>query len=266
MYDIKGKIALVTGGARGIGLSCVKELLRNGVQAVSILDINAEEGSQAVKELSKEFGDDKTIFIKTDVTKSNEFEDGFKATINKWKKIDIVVNNAGVLNDAQWDLEISINCGGVVRGTLLGFQYMGKDKGGNGGVIVNIASILGLQPLDSCPVYTASKHFVVGFDRSLGTPYHYNRTGIKIVTMCPGVTETLLVHDANKYALTSLCSDMGQLLVADLTALPAQPTENVAKGVITLITKGDNGSVWVAEGNQPVYEVEIPDRNTLGKQ
>jgi len=55
----------------------------------------------------------------------------------------------------------------VVRGTLLGLQYMGKDEGGNGGVVVNIASILGLAPLAGSPVYVATKHAVIGHTRSL---------------------------------------------------------------------------------------------------
>jgi 15-hydroxyprostaglandin dehydrogenase (NAD) len=56
----------------------------------------------------------------------------------------------------------------VVRGTLLGFQYMGKDKGGKGGVVVNIASILGLAPMAGCPVYAGTKHAVIGITRSFG--------------------------------------------------------------------------------------------------
>jgi len=56
----------------------------------------------------------------------------------------------------------------VVRGTLLGLQHMGKDEGGNGGVLVNIASILGLAPLSTSPVYVATKHAVIGLSRSFG--------------------------------------------------------------------------------------------------
>ncbi|KAF2899024.1 hypothetical protein ILUMI_07151, partial [Ignelater luminosus] len=233
--------------------------------AVTIADINAVKGEEAIKEITKEFGANRAIFVKTDVTKVDQLESAFKITLNTWKTIDVVINNAGVMNDGQWELEIAINCNAVVRGTLLALQYMGKDKGGKGGVIVNIASILGLQPLPGCPIYVGTKHFVVGFDRSLGTPYHYNRTGVKILTMCPGVTDTPLISEANKYALATLSPDIGQQLAKELGNLPAQPTENVARGMMTLITKGDNGSVWVCEGNEPIYEVNIPDRLTYRK-
>lgn len=77
----------------------------------------------------------------------------------------------------------------------MGLQYIGKDKGGNGGVIVNISSIFGVNGDTSFPIYSATKHFVVGLSRSMGTPYYYNRTGVRIVTNCPGLTDTgLTVH------------------------------------------------------------------------
>lgn len=98
---------------------------------------------------------------------------------------------------------------------------MGKNNGGKGGVIVNIASILGLQELDGCPIYVGTKHFVVGLNRSLGTPYFYNLTGIKFLTMCPGVTDTPLISEAGKFALQGF-PDLGRTLATSLGALPEQ--------------------------------------------
>jgi 15-hydroxyprostaglandin dehydrogenase (NAD) len=66
----------------------------------------------------------------------------------------------------------------VVRGTLLGLQYMGKDEGGIGGVVVNIASIAGLGPFAGSPVYVATKHAVIGLTRSFGVSTAYNNVGI----------------------------------------------------------------------------------------
>lgn len=109
----------------------------------------------------------------------------------------------------------------VSRGTLLGFEYMGKDNGGRGGVIVNIASILGMQPLAGCPIYVGTKHFVVGLSRSFGTPFYYNRSGILVLTMCPGVTDTPLISEAGHHALPD--TNTGKLLAQELGALPAQP-------------------------------------------
>lgn len=187
------------------------------------------------------------------------------------------------MNDQKWELEIAINCvstilelktttiltikifqNAVSQGTLLGIKYMGKNNGGKGGVIVNIASILGLQELSGCPIYVGTKHFVVGLNRSFGTKYFWDLTGIKFVTMCPGVTDTPLISEAGHFAL-DIFPQLGNQLANELGSLPAQRPENVAKGLITLITKGDNGSVWVSEGGQPIYEVAIPDRRTIRK-
>lgn len=257
---IKGKTALVTGAATGIGLEYVKALLKNGAQNVAVCDVDVRKGENAVRELQTEYGADRVIFIKTDVTNVAELEEAFKKTHTTFKALDIVINNAGILDDGRWELQIAINVNAVVRGTLLGLQYMGKDKGGKGGVVVNIASILGLAPLAGSPVYVATKHAVIGLTRSFGLPYHFDRTGVRVIAMCPGVTDTPLISEAHRRQLRE---DWGDEAGRELDELPKQKPECVAKGMIHLIEKGSSGSIWVAEGGQPVYEVLIPDRQTL---
>jgi len=257
---IKGKTALVTGAATGIGLEYVKALLKNGAQNVAVCDVDVRKGENAVRELQTEYGADRVIFIKTDVTNVAELEEAFKKTHTTFKALDIVINNAGILDDGRWELQIAINVNAVVRGTLLGLQYMGKDKGGKGGVVVNIASILGLAPLAGSPVYVATKHAVIGLTRSFGLPYHFDRTGVRVIAMCPGVTDTPLISEAHRRQLRE---DWGDEAGRELDELPKQKPECVAKGMMHLIEKGSSGSIWVAEGGQPVYEVLIPDRQTL---
>jgi len=257
---IKGKTALVTGAATGIGLEYVKALLKNGAQNVAVCDVDVRKGENAVRELQTEYGADRVIFIKTDVTNVAEMEEAFKKTHTTFKALDIVINNAGILDDGRWELQIAINVNAVVRGTLLGLQYMGKDKGGKGGVVVNIASILGLAPLAGSPVYVATKHAVIGLTRSFGLPYHFDRTGVRVMAMCPGVTDTPLISEAHRRQLRE---DWGDEAGRELDELPKQKPECVAKGMMHLIEKGSSGSIWVAEGGQPVYEVLIPDRQTL---
>lgn len=103
---------------------------------------------------------------------------------------------------------------------MLGMKYMGKDQGGKGGVIVNIASILGLQPMAGCPVYVGTKHAVIGMSRSFGMPWHFQRTGVKVLTMCPGVTDTPLISEAGHRSLSTEC---GTECARELGALPKQP-------------------------------------------
>nr|AAR84629.1 putative alcohol dehydrogenase [Gryllotalpa orientalis] len=258
--DPKGKYALVTGGATGIGLAYVKELLRHGVQAVAVADLDERKGDNSVKQLNDEFGAGKAIFIKCDVTNKDDLEATFRKAAATFKGLDIVINNAGILDDSRWETEIAINVTAVARGTWLAFDLMGKNKGGRGGVVVNIASILGLQAMAGCPVYVATKHAVVGLSRSFGMPYHFDRTGVRVLTMCPGVTDTPLISEAHHRQFTD---DLGKECGRELDALPKQKPENVAKGMLHIICKASNGSVWVSEGGQPVYEVAIPERETI---
>lgn len=98
---------------------------------------------------------------------------------------------------------------------------MGKNNGGKGGVVVNAASILGLQEMDGCPVYVASKHFVIGLDRSFGTQYWHDLTGIRFISMCPGVTDTPLIGECKNFALTGF-PKLGEVMAHSLHVLPFQ--------------------------------------------
>ncbi|KAF2887127.1 hypothetical protein ILUMI_19046 [Ignelater luminosus] len=265
MYDLNGKSILVTGGASGIGFGCVREILRVGARAATILDIDEKGGKTAVEILTREFGPNRLIFIKADVTKRDEFEDAFKKSLETWKSIDILINNAAICNDSQWDHEIILNTHSVVQGTLLGLQYMGKDKGGKGGVIVNVSSIACFGGEAVMPVYTGTKHFVTGFSRSLGTSYHYNRTGVRIVVVCPGCTDTPLISQLHQSDTTFLFPQLKQLYEKVAKSFIKQSVVKLAEGVVTCIRNGENGSVWVSENDEPAYEIEIPERKSLQK-
>ncbi|CAG9837242.1 unnamed protein product [Diabrotica balteata] len=264
VFDIQGKIAVLTGGAAGIGFSIAVELLKNGLKGVVIADIDSKSGNEAITKLTSHFGSNKAVFLKTDVTKADQLEAAFKLALSTFGGVDIVINNAGVLKDSQWELEIAVNCNAVVQGTLLGIKYMGKNNGHKGGVIVNIASIYGFQEMEACPVYVATKHFVIGLDKSFGTKYHYDLTGIKFVTMCPGITDTTLVAESSGFCLPGF-PNLGKMLTEGLASLPQQTPECVGQGIVTAITKGDHGSIWVSEGKEPAYELEVPDRRTMRK-
>ncbi|KAF2882139.1 hypothetical protein ILUMI_24061, partial [Ignelater luminosus] len=223
MYDLNGKVVLITGGASGIGLSSAKEILRAGAQGVTIADINEANGKTAEKELAKLFGPNRVIFLKIDVTKQDEFEEAFDKTLKKWKTIDILINNAATINDKQWESQIALNINAMVRGNLLGLQYMGKDRGSKGGIILNVASIFGLQSGYTFPIFSATKHFTIGLTRSLGTPYHFDRTGVRIATICPGYTSTPLADYVRQTDAPFLSSDLWQLYVKSDKDIPKQP-------------------------------------------
>ncbi|VEN35138.1 unnamed protein product [Callosobruchus maculatus] len=79
------------------------------IQHKILADVNPELGAKALQEIEKEFGPNKAIFSHTDVTDYNQFEDAFKKAVEKYKNVDILINNAGILNDAIWQKQIAIN-------------------------------------------------------------------------------------------------------------------------------------------------------------
>uniref|UniRef100_A0A1B6E1S2 15-hydroxyprostaglandin dehydrogenase [NAD(+)] n=1 Tax=Clastoptera arizonana TaxID=38151 RepID=A0A1B6E1S2_9HEMI len=106
--DLKGKVALVTGAAAGIGKAYCEELLKNGAK-VSLCDINCQQGEQLVEQLCLKYGRDRALFCQCDVTDYNQFEESFEKTLAAFGNLDIVINNAGIFNDRFWELEVDVN-------------------------------------------------------------------------------------------------------------------------------------------------------------
>ncbi|NWX29023.1 PGDH dehydrogenase, partial [Notiomystis cincta] len=169
---VNGKVALVTGGAQGIGRAFVQALLGKGAK-VALLDRNSEAGQESKAALDEQFEAQRTLFIQCDVTDQEQLKGAFKKVIEHFGRLDIVVNNAGVNNEKDWESTIQTNLTSVIRGTYLGLEYMRKGKGGDGGVIINISSLAGLMPAAFQPVYCATKHGVIGFTRSIAVSMHF---------------------------------------------------------------------------------------------
>lgn len=189
------------------------------LQRVCILDMDMKSAEDACKKLNLEYKRDCCCCKKVDVTNCDQLESALNECCKSMKSLDILINNAGVMNDNKWEMEIAINLNAVVRGTMLGMKMMGRDMGGHGGVIVNIASILGMQAIAGCPVYVGTKHAVLGMSRAWGMPFHYNRTGVKVLTMCPGVTDTPLISEAHGLQMTGA---IGKECQRELDSMPKQ--------------------------------------------
>ncbi|XP_031355706.1 uncharacterized protein LOC116180023 [Photinus pyralis] len=251
MSMLKGKYALVTGGAQGIGLACVKELLVNGIEGVTLVDINEVRGEESTALLKKEFGTEKLIFVAADVSKKDQVEGAFKKSIEHWKHLDVVINNAGLLGEQDWKPTLSTNCDGMLHGTLFGLEYMSTKQNGRGGVIVNMGSINGVYPNATLPVYSATKAFTVMLGRCFGDPIYYDHNGVKVLTICPGRTITEMVHNApNLIASKSLCPNIQTVFQNRLMNLKPQTPEELAKQILEVMIRGGSGTAWVIAGNE----------------
>lgn len=164
------KIALVTGGARGIGKEVAKKFAKEGYDLV----INYVSDHTDIDALKKEFRElnSEALFIKTDVTSLEECEMMVKKAIEQFEKIDVLVNNAGITKDnllmrmkeEEFDRVIDVNLKGTFNVTKSVIPYMIKKKAGK---IVNISSVVGVSGNAGQCNYSASKAGVIGFTKSI---------------------------------------------------------------------------------------------------
>lgn len=243
------KVALITGGSNGIGLQCAKAMFAAGLKGLMIIDVDEENGKKAVEC----FGKEKTEFFRADASCFKHLEVGFKKTIEKFQNLDIVVNNAGIMREEEWPKCIDVNLKGVIQGTYLAMRkYIVEFTSGCEGYVVNMSSISGLQPVCPVPVYSATKHAIIGFTRAVGTEFYYNLSCCKVWALCPGVTDTVMLTTGNSR------------FEEEIECLPKQGAECVGKALVDLITMNpENGTCWIVEGGEPIYQVKFPDRTAM---
>jgi NAD(P)-dependent dehydrogenase (short-subunit alcohol dehydrogenase family) len=195
MGDLNGKVAIVTGAAKGIGESTAKLFAKEGAR-VTVSDVDVENGEKVVKAINDNGGE--AIFVKSDASKAEDHEDLVKKTVDAFGKLDIAVNNAGIggplAKTAEYPLEgwekvINLNLNGVFYGTKFQIAEMLKNGGGS---IVNIASILGQVGTANSPAYVAAKHGVVGLTKTAAI--EYAKEGIRVNSVGPGYIKTPLLN------------------------------------------------------------------------
>ncbi|KAB7497122.1 Dehydrogenase/reductase SDR family member 7 [Armadillidium nasatum] len=129
------------------------------------------------------------MFVKCDVTSDEEFEDAYNTCEKQLGKITILCNNAGVFA-RDYKTSMDIIFGAVVRGTELALKRMGKHNGGEGGFVVNTGSTIGVARFPLTPMYCASKAAVIHYTRCMGHEFHYNYSGVHILSVNPGPVDT----------------------------------------------------------------------------
>ncbi|KXJ18506.1 15-hydroxyprostaglandin dehydrogenase [NAD(+)] isoform X2 [Exaiptasia diaphana] len=226
---IEGCVALVTGAASGIGKAVCERLLEAGCKVV-LVDINENKSEELIKKFNGEYGKDQTMFLPCDVSNQDQLEGIFTTTISKYGRLDIVCNNAGIIDEKNWMRTLDINLKAVIHGTLLAMEHMLS------GVIINTSSTGGLHPASFCPVYCGSKFGVVGFTRSIA-PVAFRKKGIRVNCICPGGTDTAIYESFEQLELTQEQKDLKE-------KVGKQTPVFVAKCFMDLIKDdNDNGQV-----------------------
>lgn len=247
--DIKNKTVVITGGAVGIGYEIAFRYLGKGAKHVILLDLDEKQGTEAVKTLTTKYGANKACFYKCDVTA--DLESVSKKIFDTYKTVDVLVNNAGVLDDTSAKKTIGINVTALIEFSMKFWEHMRKDKGGNGGTIINLASIYGFRIDQYLPTYQASKFAVMGFTKSLGHKYNFDRTGVRVVAICPGFTETKLTSNPKTWPDNQLQMD----LFVFLKGQAWQQVGVVGVAAVEVFECADSGTAWLIEGGKPIVQV-----------
>ncbi|HIM38275.1 MAG TPA: glucose 1-dehydrogenase, partial [Dehalococcoidia bacterium] len=193
---LENKVALISGGARGMGAAEARMFAREGAKVV-IGDVLEAEGRQVEAQINEAGGE--CVFVLLDVTQESQWQQAVETAVARFGKLDVLVNNAGIvlrgiLEDTSaedWDKVMDVNAKGVFLGTRAAISEMKKSGGGS---IVNISSISGIVgQSDIQPVYNASKGAVRIFTKSAAI--QYAKEGIRVNSVHPGSIDTPMAGD-----------------------------------------------------------------------
>jgi len=241
---VEGKVALITGGARGLGEATGRVMAQEGATVI-LTDILDAEGETAAKDITANGG--KAVYLHQDVTDEAVWAEIVDGVVAEHGRLDIVVNNAGIVLDANvedttldgWRRVNAINSEAVFLGTREAIRVM-KAQDPRGGSIVNISSIAGLVGIDNLAAYNASKGAVRLFTKSAALHVAKQGYGIRINSVHPSYTWTPMVQQlgdntGDRDAFFQALSQVHPL------GRPGEPMD-IAYGVLYLAS---DEAVWV---------------------
>lgn len=240
--SLENKVAIVTGGAMGIGLGIAKALADKKCRVV-VADINSEQCQKAVKEL--EAIGVQALAIKCDVSKKSDVVKLFEQTIKKFGQVDVLVNNAGIypfvslekMTEKDWDKVIDVNLKSIFLTCKEALRLMPA-----GGRIVNISSIASLVGFEGLTHYCASKGAINGFTRAFALEAAHKNILVNVVA--PGAIET-------PGASQGMSADLKKQTIATIPLARMGQPADIAGAVVFLATDDSayiTGQVIVVDG------------------
>lgn len=250
ILNLEKKVAVITGGASGIGLAAAEMLAEFGAKAV-IVDINESQGSQAADRIRSNGG--QAAFYRCDVTLADSCRTVVEQIVSDQGRIDILFNNAGVirrktvvdLEESDWDLVMDVSLKGAFLLSKYVIPHMAK---GGGGSIINTGSGWGLKGGDQAVAYCAAKAGVVNLTKAMAIDH--GKQNIRVNCVCPGDTDTPLLRDEAK----QLGQEESSFLVSSASGRPLErigSPRDIAGAVLFLasdLSSWVTGSVLVVDG------------------
>lgn len=243
MKEVTGKVAFITGGASGIGLAIARSLAGAGMK-IAIADIQQDALSTVQEEFDK--SNFEVITIKTDVGNRNDMENAANKTEEAFGKVHVVCNNAGVvvggsidqMSYSDWDWVMNVNLQGVINGVQTFVERIRKH--GEGGHIVNTASLAGHFAIPGLSIYNTTKYAVVGLSETMRLELAPQNIGVSV--LCPGVVNTN-IGDSERNRPPELKSDRpSEPLFTDANSSDEERQarfEQILKGALEPAVVGD---------------------------
>ncbi len=206
--NLKNRVAIVTGGGQGIGKKICLRLAENEAK-VAVFDVNEELSQEVVKKIKAKGGD--ALAVEVDVAKHEEVNEATRQVIDKFKGIDILINNAGITKDSlllrmkeeDWNRVLQVNLNGAFNCLKAVLRYMMRQKYGR---VVNISSIIGIRGNIGQANYSASKAGIIGLTKSAAR--EVGRYGITVNAVAPGFIDTAMTRRLNKEAVDAIISQV----------------------------------------------------------
>jgi len=245
MNRLDGKIAFLSGAARGIGAETARLMVKAGAK-VAIADILDDRGRDTIRALETAGGE--AIYVHLDVTSEEDWKSAIHATVARFGGLDILVNNAGVFlgkgvedaSLAEWQRLCGVNLTGVFLGTKLALPALRERGGGSphGSAVVNLASIAGLVGSQLDPLYSMTKGGVTTFTKATALEFARKGYRVRVNSIHPGVIET----DMGAQTFAARAHNLGTNDVegARRQSLTAHPigrlgtAADIAKGIVFL--------------------------------
>jgi 3-oxoacyl-[acyl-carrier protein] reductase len=224
MSHLKDQVALITGGSSGIGFAVARMALSEGMR-VAISARNKEKLSRALAELKKEAqSEERLMALPADVSVASQVEGMVRETVQKWNRIDLLVNNAGIgqwapideMTEEEWDRVQAVNLKGAFLCTKTVLPVMKRQRSG---YIVNISSLAGKEGMAGVAAYSASKFGMIGLTESLLEEAIEHQ--IRATAICPGYVATPMVAGASVPPEEMIPpSDIGKIIIGLLHLAP----------------------------------------------
>jgi 3-oxoacyl-[acyl-carrier protein] reductase len=230
--ELKGKVALVTGGAQGIGKAVALTLARHGADVI-VADVNLEKARETAKEV--EAAGRSAMAVNVDVTRLSDVEQMVESAMGHFGKVDILINNAGIARDKlilrmteeDWDAVLDVNLKGTFNCTKAIIKHMSKQRSGK---IVNIASVVGEMGNAGQANYSASKAGVIGFTKTIAR--EFAQRGINVNAIAPGYIQTPMTEVLPEKAK----EELKRMIPMERLGQP----EDVAQAVLFLVSEASS--------------------------